>query len=81
MEEYVNIILGDQVLTSDKKLLCSYSFFKHRFEFDVNTDINLDHYNNHDLIKKQIMFVKHFLLSILALQIKNKNKLFNDDIM
>ncbi|SNB53185.1 CPXV013 protein [Cowpox virus] len=57
MEEYVNIILGDQVLTSDKTLLCTYSFFKHRFEFDVNTDINLTSYDNHDLIKKLIMFI------------------------
>ncbi|SNB48422.1 CPXV013 protein [Cowpox virus] len=57
MEEYVNIILGDQVLTSDKKLLCSYSFFKNRFEFDDTTDINLTSYDNHDLIKKLIMFI------------------------
>ncbi|QSV39585.1 ORF9 [Ectromelia virus WH] len=61
MEEYVNINLGDQVLTSDKTLLYTYSFFKIDLSlFDVNTDINLDYYNNHDLIKKQIMFVKHF---------------------
>ncbi|UZC80602.1 V013; CPXV-BR_013 V013 [Cowpox virus] len=57
MEEYVNIILGDQVLTSDKKLLCTYSFFKNRFEFDDTTDINLTSYDNHDLIKKLIMFI------------------------
>ncbi|AST09395.1 kelch-like protein [Murmansk poxvirus] len=63
--ECVNIILGDEIISSDKKLLYSCSsFFKNRFGFDDNTDIDLSSYNNHDLIKQLIIFVNTDKLDI-----------------